>query len=76
MAREYYEQGHIRASFSFYRGSRDTNHASKSFTSIAVQLVDKSPSLKRHIYEVIAEHSEISSQTLRDQGVSLSFNRY
>ena len=67
MAREYYEQGHIRASFFFSRGSGDISRAGKFFTSMAVQLADKSPSLKRHIYEAIAEHSEISSQTLRNQ---------
>jgi hypothetical protein len=32
-----------------------------------VQLADKSPSLKRHICEAIAEHSNIASQSLRDQ---------
>lgn len=67
MAREYYEQGHLGASFFFSRDSGDTSHAGKFFTSIAVQLADKSPSLKCHICEAIAEHSKITSQALRDQ---------
>ena len=64
MAREYYEQGYLGASFFFSRGSGDTSHAGKFFTSIAVQLADKSPSVKRHICEAIAENSEITSQEI------------
>lgn len=66
MAREYYEQGHLGASF-FSRSSGDTSHAGKFFTSIAVQLADKSSSVKRHICEAIVEHSGITGQALRDQ---------
>jgi len=67
IAREYYEQGHLGASFFFSRGGGDAGHAGKFFTSIAVQLADKSPSLKHHICEAIAKHSDIASQSLRDQ---------
>ena len=58
MAREYYEQERLGASFFFSRGGGDTSHAGKSFISIAVQLADKSPSLKRHICEAIAEQRD------------------
>lgn len=43
------------------------SHAGKLFTSIAMQLAGKSPSLKRYICGAIAEHSDIGSQALRDQ---------
>src|SRR5277367_638703 len=67
IAREYYGGKRLGASFFFSRGGGDVSHAGKFFTTIAVQLADKSPSLKRYICEAIAEHSDIGSQALRDQ---------
>ena len=52
IAREYYTQERLGASFFFSRDDGDTNHASKFFTTIAVQLAGKSSSLKRQIYTV------------------------
>ena len=67
IAREYYEQKRLGASFCFSRGGGDVSHAGKFFTSIALQLTDKSPNLKRYICQAIAEHSDIANQALRDQ---------
>jgi len=67
IAREYHEQKRLGASFFFSRGGGDVSHAGKFFTSIALQLVDKSRPLKRHVCEAIAEHSDIANQALRDQ---------
>lgn len=67
IAREHYERERLGASFFFSKGSGDASHAGKFFTSIAVQLADKSPSLKRHICEGVTRHSDIASQALRNQ---------
>ena len=55
------------ASFFFSRGGGDVGHAGKFFTTIARQLAQVSPALRRHICEAIADQEEIASQTLRDQ---------
>jgi hypothetical protein len=67
VARKYHEEERLAASFFFSRGGGDTSHAGKFFTSIAVHLASKSPSIKRSICEAIEEHSNIASQSLRDQ---------
>ncbi|KAH0551496.1 hypothetical protein GP486_007289 [Trichoglossum hirsutum] len=67
VARKYYDRNRLGASFFFSRGREDVSHASKFFTSIAVQLANKSPALKRHICKAITECSSIASQVLRDQ---------
>src|SRR2546423_1881685 len=67
IAREYYDKKRLRASFFFSRGGGDVSHARKFFTSIAIQLADKSSSLKLYICGAIGKHSDIGYQTLRDQ---------
>ncbi|KAF2182405.1 putative WD-repeat protein, partial [Zopfia rhizophila CBS 207.26] len=66
VARRYFEQGRLGASFFFSRGGGDASHAGKFFTSIAVQLAKKS-SLHGYVCEAITEHGDIASQSLRDQ---------
>ncbi len=73
IAREYYDQNHLGASFFFSRGGRDVSDAGKFFTSIAVQLAKKSSALRHCICEAIVEHSDIASQALRDQWNQLIF---
>jgi hypothetical protein len=73
ISRRYYDRNLLGASFFFSRGGGDVSDAGKFFTSIAVQLAKKSPSLKRCICEAIAEHSDIASQALRDQWNQLIF---
>jgi len=67
VARKFYDQGRLGASFFFSKGEGDISHAGKFFTSIAVQLANKSAIFKRYICEAIAEHGDIASQTLSDQ---------
>jgi hypothetical protein len=67
IARKYYEQGRLGASFLFSRGGGDASHAGEFFTSIALQLANQSPSLKHYISEAIAEHGNIAGQSLQDQ---------
>src|ERR1700752_154287 len=67
IARKYFEQEPLGASFFFSRGGGDVGHAGKFFTSIAMQLANKSPSLHRYICEAVAQWSAIMGQSLRDQ---------
>lgn len=67
VARRYYVQERLAASFFFSRGGGDVSRAGKFVTSIAVQLAKKSLSLLRYISEAITQHSNIATQSLRDQ---------
>jgi hypothetical protein len=67
IAREYSEQVRLGASFFFARGGGDVGHAGKFVTSIAVQLASSVPTLRRHIFDSVTEHSDIASRSLRDQ---------
>jgi hypothetical protein len=67
VARKYYDQNRLGASFFFSKGGGDVGNAGKFFTSIAVQLANTSAALRRCICEAIAEHSDIANQSLRDQ---------
>jgi hypothetical protein len=71
IARKYYEEERLGGSFFFSRGGGDASHAARFFTSIAVHLASKSPSIKRYICDAIAEHSDIANQSLRDQWYQL-----
>ncbi|PQE16118.1 WD40 YVTN repeat-like-containing domain protein [Rutstroemia sp. NJR-2017a BBW] len=67
IARTYFDQERLGASFFFSRGGGDVGHAGKFFTSLAVQLADNIPSLQRHISDAITKRSDIVNQSLRDQ---------
>jgi hypothetical protein len=63
IARQFLERERLGANYSFPSGG-DVGHAGKFFTSVAMQLANKSPSLNR---EVIAEWSAITDQSQRGQ---------
>jgi hypothetical protein len=67
VARRYFDQNRLGASFFFSRGDGDVSHAGKFFTSIAVQLAYNVPSLRRHISEAVADQSNISNLSPSDQ---------
>jgi hypothetical protein len=67
VARRYFDQNRLGASFFFSRGGGDISHAGKFFTSIAVQLAYNIPSLRRHISEAVADQSNIASLSPSDQ---------
>jgi hypothetical protein len=67
IARKYFEQRRLGASFFFTRGGGDASHAGKFVTSIARQLASNIPSLQSLICEAIAEWNDIAIQSLRDQ---------
>jgi len=67
IAREYFDQKLLGASFIFSRGGGDASHAGKFFTTIALELAEKSTDLKDYIYEAVTEHTNIANEALRDQ---------
>ncbi|PVH67344.1 HET-domain-containing protein, partial [Cadophora sp. DSE1049] len=67
VARRYFEQKRLGASFFFSRGGGDVGHAGKFFTSIAVQLAHNAPSFRQYISEAAEEQIDIANQSLRDQ---------
>jgi hypothetical protein len=73
VARTFYDQDRLGASFFFSRGGGDLAKADKFFTTLAVQLAKVSPDLKRYICDTIARHGDIGQQSLRDQWKQLIF---
>ncbi|KAF2008239.1 hypothetical protein BU24DRAFT_229465, partial [Aaosphaeria arxii CBS 175.79] len=67
VARRYYDQQRLAASFFFSRGGGDIGHAGKFVTSIAVQLAQNVPEAHVHICTAMIERGNVASQTLRDQ---------
>jgi hypothetical protein len=67
VASRYFNQKRLGASFFFARGGGDVGYADKFVTSIAVQLASGVPTLRRYISDAVAEHSDITNRSLRDQ---------
>jgi hypothetical protein len=67
IARKYYEQERLGASFFFSRGSGDIGTARKFATSIALQLASRSPLLEKYICESVRQQKDIANQSLADQ---------
>ncbi|PQE28651.1 vegetative incompatibility het-e-1 protein [Rutstroemia sp. NJR-2017a WRK4] len=67
IARNYFDQKRLGASFFFSKGGGDVAHTRKFVTSLAVQLARNIPSLQRYICDAIIERRDIASQSLRDQ---------
>ena len=67
VARKYFENDRLGASFFFSKGGGDIGHASKFFTTIAVQLARRSQSLQRYIYDALEKNVDIATQSLGDQ---------
>ena len=74
VARKYYNEKRLGASFFFSRGGGDVDHAGKFVTSIARQLASNIPSLDQHICNALAERRDIATQSLRDQWHQLILN--
>jgi hypothetical protein len=67
IAHRYFDENRLGASFFFSRGGGDVSRADKFVTSIAVQLARSVHTLRRHISDAIAEHSDVASRSLHDQ---------
>jgi hypothetical protein len=67
VARRYFDQKRLGASFFFSRGGGEVGHASKLVTSITWQLANSIPSLSQYICDALTERRDIAVQSLRDQ---------
>jgi len=67
VARQYFDQKRLGASFFFSRGGGDTGHARKFFTSLAVQLARNVPQIQQFISDAIIKQNDIANQSLPDQ---------
>jgi hypothetical protein len=67
VAAEYHAKGQLAGSFFFSRAGRDVSHAGKFVTSIASQLANTIPGLKRPICDAIVNRNDIASQALDEQ---------
>lgn len=67
VARRYFDQNRLGASFFFARGGGDVGNVSKFVTSIAIQLASSVRALRRYIIDAVSGHSDITSLSLRDQ---------
>ena len=71
VARHYFDNKRLGASFFFSRGGGDVSHADKFVTSVAVQLARSIPDLHQHVCDSIKEYSDITSRSLHDQWYEL-----
>jgi NACHT domain len=73
VARRYFDQKRLGASFFFSRGGGDVSHAGKFFTSFAAQLARNIPQIQRLISDAVTEQNDIANQSLHDQWRQLVF---
>lgn len=66
-AHELFDQSRLGASFFFSRGTGDLGHAAKFVSTIACQLANVSPLIKKYICEAITQHENVTRQGLRNQ---------
>ncbi|RYN21505.1 Vegetative incompatibility protein [Alternaria arborescens] len=67
VATQYNMKSRLAASFFFSRAGGDVSHAGKFITSIAFQIANSIPGLKRKVCEAIAKHNSIANLSLFDQ---------
>lgn len=67
IARKYFDENRLGASFFFSRCGGDVGHADKFVTTIALQLARTIPELHNHIVDSIKQRSDIASRSLHDQ---------
>ena len=67
VARRYFGEKRLGASFFFSRGGGDVGHAGKFCTTVAVQLAEHIPILRRDICDAITDHGNIANLSLEDQ---------
>lgn len=67
MARKFQQKGLLGASFFFKRGEGDRGNATKLFSTITRQLLDKNPELQPAVIRAIQDDPKISSKPLKEQ---------
>ena len=73
VAHDLHERGQLGASFFFKRGEGDRSKASRLFTTIAGQLAQKSPSVRRDVIQALKENPDIAHKALSNQFDKLIF---
>ena len=76
VARAFYDQDRLGASFFFSRGGGDLAKADKFITTLSVQMAKVLPGLRRYICDAVAVHSDIGQQSLPDQWKRLIFQPF
>ncbi|QKX57042.1 uncharacterized protein TRUGW13939_04150 [Talaromyces rugulosus] len=74
IARQYYDEQRLGATFFFSRGGGDVGHAGKFVTTIARQLASNILPLQQFVCEAVASYSAIGTQSLGDQWRHLILN--
>jgi NACHT domain len=67
IAQNFHATGLLGASFFFKRGERDRGNASKLFTTLTIQLVQRVPDLMPYVRRAIDKEPAISGKNLKDQ---------
>jgi NACHT domain len=67
VAHRFHEKGRLGASFFFSKGKKDLGDASALFTTLAIQLTEVVPDLKRYICDAITQYGDIGQQSLHNQ---------
>jgi hypothetical protein len=67
VARKYFNQGQLGASFFFSKGGGDVGRADKFVTTIAKQLANGIPGFRQAVSQAISEQNDIISHGLSDQ---------
>lgn len=69
----FHEKGRLGASFFFSKGKKDLGDASALFTTLAIQLTEVVPDLKRYVCDAITQYGDIGQQSLLNQWEHLIF---
>ncbi|KAF4631978.1 hypothetical protein G7Y89_g6154 [Cudoniella acicularis] len=67
ISHRFHEKGRLGTSFFFSKGKKDLGDATAFFTTLAVQLTEVLPDLKRHVCDAIAKRGDIGQQSLLNQ---------
>lgn len=67
IARKYSDRCELGATFFFSRGRGDARHARAFFTTLAYQLSERSPDLRKLIIQAVSKNSAIKTKPLDDQ---------
>ena len=73
VAYKWAEQKELRGSFFFSRGQADLSGVAKFFTTLATQLANTVPALRRHVCKAIRDNPDISQRSRSEQWKVLIF---
>ena len=74
VAHDLHKRGQLGASFFFKRGERDRGTATRFFTTLAVQLAQRSFSIRRSVADVLSRRPDLPYKALSEQFSGLIAN--